>query len=476
MRSAAAVFAALAAAVASADYVLDAADPRKLSAGPVYPGRLEHPLQLIDPSLIEVAPAGAAAPAVSVSVTPTLIDHGDYVTITVTSSSPSPSDWVGAYTPWPGSAGAPAFVKSTVPTKYAFLTKDPAYLTTGTATLSFQLYNFRAAVGFAAFTGGLTAPTLTAASPMSVAFNDYNAPVMPRVTATGNPDSARVLWTAISAGAPVVRWWPTVGGSNATATVVPATASTLPKTALCGAPATTIGWFDLGTTFSATLSGLSAYAGRMVSYTFGDASTGVYGGVASLLVPQAEGDARQPTRIIAYQDMGRGTTDDSFTFNEFTSPAINTTKWLTRDLAGAGAGTYSLISHCGDVAYGLGYLSLWDSYLAQIAPSASSVVTMFGEGNHESDWTFAPGTAAADRSWWNVTDSGGECDQVMSHLLPFGGAATANAPWYGQSVGMVRLLSLSSEHDFSVGSPQWTWTQAQLQAVNRSVTPWVIVA
>lgn len=475
MRAFAAVVTALA-AVTYADFVLDASDPRMLPNGPVYPGRLEHPLQLVDPSLIEVSEVRAAAASVTVSVTPTLIDHGDYVTITVTSSSPSASDWVGAYTPWPGSAGAPAFVKSTVPTKYAFLTKDPAYLTTGTSTLSFQLYNFRAAVGFAVFSGGLTAPVLTAASPMSVAFRDYNAPVMPRVTATGDSDSARVLWTAISAGAPVVRWWPTNGGSNDTATVVSATASTLPKTSLCGAPATTIGWFDLGTTFSATLTGLSAYAGRMISYTFGDAARGVYGGVASLLVPQAPGDASQPTRIIAYQDMGRGTTDDSFTFNEFTSPAINTTKWLVRDLAGSGAGTYSMTSHCGDVAYGLGYLSLWDSYLSMLAPAASSVITMFGEGNHETDWTFAPGTDPTTRSWWNVTDSGGECDQAMSHLLPFGGAGTANAPWYSQSVGMIRLLSLSSEHDFSVNSPQWIWLQTELADVNRSVTPWVIVA
>jgi hypothetical protein len=33
---------------------------------------------------------------------------------------------------------------------------------------------------------------------------------------------------------------------------------------------------------------------------------------------------------------------------------------------------------------------------------------------------------------------------------------------------------MSTEHDFSKGSPQWNFLEADIKAVNRSLTPWVI--
>ena len=37
------------------------------------------------------------------------------------------------------------------------------------------------------------------------------------------------------------------------------------------------------------------------------------------------------------------------------------------------------------------------------------------------------------------------------------------------------VLSYSSEHAFAAGTPQHAWVQADLAAVDRSKTPWVIV-
>ena len=37
------------------------------------------------------------------------------------------------------------------------------------------------------------------------------------------------------------------------------------------------------------------------------------------------------------------------------------------------------------------------------------------------------------------------------------------------------MIMLDSEHDWQVGSHQHTWLEADLSAVNRSITPWVIV-
>jgi hypothetical protein len=37
------------------------------------------------------------------------------------------------------------------------------------------------------------------------------------------------------------------------------------------------------------------------------------------------------------------------------------------------------------------------------------------------------------------------------------------------------VTQISSEHDITEGSEQYAWLAADLAAVNRSVTPWVVV-
>ena len=51
--------------------------------------------------------------------------------------------------------------------------------------------------------------------------------------------------------------------------------------------------------------------------------------------------------------------------------------------------------------------------------------------------------------------------------------------WYEWTYGGVRWVALSTEHDFSVGSPQHAWAEATLTAANtpaaRAENPWVIL-
>ena len=54
--------------------------------------------------------------------------------------------------------------------------------------------------------------------------------------------------------------------------------------------------------------------------------------------------------------------------------------------------------------------------------------------------------------------------------------ARPSAAWHSLDVGLLHLVSLSSEQDFSAGSPQWLWLQGDLARVNRSHTPWVVLA
>jgi hypothetical protein len=453
------------AALVAAGFTLDGSDVRLPESVP-YGLRLEHPLQLVQPALIDTS---GAAGGFTVGVTPQLINDGDMVTITVTSANPTSSDWVAAYTPWPVQD-----LTTVMPTKYQWLDYDAGYMASGQSRLRFQLPNMRGAFGFVVFTGGLRRPVVGAIASDNVTFVDPNAPLRPRVVPTGNPDSVRVLWSSINASEPVVRWWP-AGGSNASAAVVSATPKWLTRSMMCQAPATGIGWFDLGTHYEALVAGLLPYAGQRISYLYGDAARGVYGAPATLRIPTAPGDTVAPTRIIAYQDMGRGSTDDAYSWDEFTSPAINTTKWVAQDVSPAADKGYGVIASAGDLSYAMGFLNVWDLYLFMLAPVASALPYAVGVGNHESDSPFSADAAPGTHSYYNNTDSGGECSQAAAFILPMGGNASANAPWWSMDTGLVHLITLSSEHEFRRGSPQWLWLQADLQAVNRSVTPWVIL-
>jgi len=92
--------------------------------------------------------------------------------------------------------------------------------------------------------------------------------------------------------------------------------------------------------------------------------------------------------------------------------------------------------------------------------------------DHESD---APGSSS-----WSyygpANDSGGECGVVTATLFPLPAPASASAPYYSFASGPVVYVALSTEHDFTVGSKQLTWLDATLEAVDRAVSPFVIVS
>ena len=46
---------------------------------------------------------------------------------------------------------------------------------------------------------------------------------------------------------------------------------------------------------------------------------------------------------------------------------------------------------------------------------------------------------------------------------------------YSYDYGPIHFLHYSTEHDFSTHSPQWEFIKADLEGVNRALTPWVVV-
>jgi hypothetical protein len=108
---------------------------------------------------------------------------------------------------------------------------------------------------------------------------------------------------------------------------------------------------------------------------------------------------------------------------------------------------------------------VWDAFGRQIAPYASTAMLLTSVGNHE----HVPG---------NITLPGGstrlaDFAAYSARYAPLGGAMPF---WYSVDLGPVHLVAASSEHAVAKGSEQWAWLDADLAAVDRRVTPWVIVA
>jgi hypothetical protein len=102
-----------------------------------------------------------------------------------------------------------------------------------------------------------------------------------------------------------------------------------------------------------------------------------------------------------------------------------------------------------------------------VEPYASTTPFIATVGNHEA----TPG---------NITNSSGVFTDVwgasfQSRFNMPTGSGQGNL-WFSTQVGPVHIASISSEHDFSVGSPQWTWLAADLAGVDRTVTPWLFVS
>jgi len=190
----------------------------------------------------------------------------------------------------------------------------------------------------------------------------------------------------------------------------------------------------------------------------------------SALAPPAVGgaDAAVATRILLLAD--NGVTEPDGTIDHWDEPSASLTVQHLREKIAAGladgAEPWSLVVHPGDVSYATGLLLKWATFTARWAGVSDIVPYMVGQGNHERDF---PGSGT-DASYEGSADSGGECGKVTGAIFPRSG------DWRALAHGHVFVVMLNSEMAVEVGSPQLTWLDATLAAVDRAVTPWVIVA
>ena len=143
-----------------------------------------------------------------------------------------------------------------------------------------------------------------------------------------------------------------------------------------------------------------------------------------------------------------------------------------------------MVFHAGDLSYGVGYGYRWDEWMTMIEPYSSLAPYMITIGNHEQetlvggekDPSHAPGNGFHP-SWGNFGhDSGGECGVPVYNRFHMPNIRNGNQPWwYSFEYGLVHFTILSSEHNFTSGSQQYTWLKNDLKSVNRSRTPWLIL-
>ena len=123
----------------------------------------------------------------------------------------------------------------------------------------------------------------------------------------------------------------------------------------------------------------------------------------------------------------------------------------------------------GDISYANGFLSVWDFFLNQIAPVAGKVPYFTTLGNHEMDWPGIP-----ECIYPNATDSGGECGVMSTVLIPMPAPVTTYEPWWSYDVGLIHMVGMCSEQNFTIGSPQYLWIENDLKNCNRTLTPWIV--
>lgn len=429
----------------------------------------EQPLEKINILRTTLALHGDA----SIKASPVLLglkgEDTEWVDVTLRSANPSVDDWVGVFSPAKFDSSScysatdkkdqPPYICSS-PLKYKFV--DSSYYTkTGKATLRFQLINQRADFSFALFSGGLSNPKLKAVS-NSVSFANPKAPLYPRLALGKSWNEMTVTWTSgynIDEAVPLVEWGP----SDSTPKQTPAGTLTFSRETLCGAPARTVGWRDPGFIHTSFLKDL--WPNRLYMYRAGHLlfnGSYVWSKKYSFEAPPYPGqDSLQ--QVIVFGDMGKTERDGSNEYSDYQPGSLNTTDQLIKDIE-----NIDIVFHIGDITYANGYISQWDQFTSQVEPIASVVPYMIGSGNHERDW---PNTG----SFYNTTDSGGECGILAQNMFYVPAENRANF-WYSVDYGMFRFCIADSEHDWREGTEQYKFIEHCLASVDRQKQPWLIFA
>lgn len=432
---------------------------------------------------------GASSESVILDARPTILQHsGENITLAWKGVNlPTKYDWLGIYTP-PTSPDDQHI-------GYILLSSCSTW-TTGACSLQIPLVNMRAPYSFRIFRGvfvnvsastnvtgsnngattisldreGNPLPDVTkrlAASPV-VQFSNYNEPTQIHLALSSDETAVRVMFVTRDPLRSQVRFGE---DGDELGNTVDATSVTYSQIDMCDEPASSYGWRSPGYIHNVVMGGLNP--GSRYFYRVGS-NVGGWSSTYSFIAPHPRADE---TNALIFGDMGTSIPYSTYQYTQ--SESKNTVKWLTRDLEQIGDKP-SFVAHIGDISYARGLSWLWDNFFTQIEPVAARSPYHVCMGNHEYDWPGQP--FKPDWSPYQ-TDGGGECGVPYSlrfimpgnSSLPTGttSPATKNL-YYSIDVGVVHFLFYSTETDFQVGSPQYTFIANDLRTVDRNKTPFVV--
>lgn len=417
---------------------------------------------------------------VSISVTSNSIPKsGDRITVRWSGiDSPSHLDWLGIYTP--ANSAHRHFIG------YIFLSSSPGWQS-GSGSITIPLVNMRSDYQFRIFhwTESEIDPKkqdhdhnplprtkhLLAQSDL-VSFEPGRGPEQVHLALTGRDGEMRVMFVTHDGKKSVVKY-----GSTRTELdkVVDTKVSRYEREDMCAAPANdSVGWRDPGFIHDGVMIDLDN--GKRYYYQVGSDSGG-WSTTFSFVSP-----IKDSSETIAFLFGDMGTATPYSTYVRTQEESISTLKWISRDIEAIG-NKPTLISHIGDISYARGYSWLWDNFFYQIEPVASRVPYMVCIGNHEYDWPSQPWKP----DWSNGvygTDGGGECGVPYSLRLHMPGNSSeptgTRAPatrnlYFSFDMGVVHFVYLSTETNFLSGSKQYDFLKNDLESVNRTKTPYVVV-
>ncbi|KAG2301648.1 hypothetical protein Bca4012_059888 [Brassica carinata] len=412
----------------------------------------------------------------TISFTPqTLNRSGDTVTIQWTGvESPSDLDWLGIYSP-PESLHD-HFIG------YKFLSDSPDWKS-GSGSISLPLTNLRSDYSFRIFRWTQseinpkhndhdhnplpgTRHLLTESNRLNFR-SSSNQPEQIHLSYTDTINEMRVMFVTGDGEERFARYGEAKERLDDTA---PARGVRYERERMCHAPAnTTVGWRDPGWTFDAVMKRLKP--GVRYYYQVGSDSKG-WSEIHSFV---SRDDNSDQTLAFMFGDMGCSTPYRTFIRGE--DESLSTVKWISRDIEALGKDRAAVVSHIGDISYAKGYSWIWDEFFNQIEPIASKTPYHVCIGNHEYDWPMQPWKP----DWAAYVygkDSGGECGVPYSVKFNMPGnssEAEVRNLYYSYDMGSVHFVYISTETDFLEGGKQYGFIKSDLESVNRSKTPFVVV-
>jgi hypothetical protein len=292
-----------------------------------------------------------------------------------------------------------------------------------------------------------------------------------------NQNEMRVMWTSAQVPNAVVVFGNERQKLQQTAQ---ASSSSYAANDMCHEPATNVAsqyFRDPGVMYEALVTGLGP--DQTYFYKVGDASTGLFSKVFKFKMPPAPGKQQGEMSFFVYGDLGDWNI-------KAIGPApplrTGTTISLMREDMNSGKHNYVAAMHDGDLSYAMGRTYLWDQFGELIQPVAAELPYMVANGNHEychtsggdKDPSGAPGNGFHPPEGNYKRDSQGECSVPTNKRfhMPDNGNRLF---WYSTEMGLVHHTVISSEHDYTPGSPMYQWLERDLANVNRQKTPWLFL-